>query len=132
MVTIRFHIPRKAGTIKAVNVDFMSVFQVKFKVRYPAHVSHNIAEGLRGERHGLCSTLPSVLLSLVPISCCLNAPVLLQSTEMERAKEGGGSSRGGGERGADEEGVKCLCMWRDKVEGMSARKPKRNAQRVKV
>ena len=77
--------------------------------------------GLRGENHRLPSTFPSVLLSLVPISRCLNAPVLLQSTEMERAKEGGGGGGGGGggdggvgaagwrERGADEEGVKCSC-----------------------
>lgn len=40
---------------------------------------------------------PPFLLSLVPISCCLNAPLLLQNTEMERAKEGG--SGGGRWRG---------------------------------
>lgn len=35
-----------------------------------------------------------------------------------------------GGRGADEEGVKCLCTY--KVESVSARKPKTNIQRIKV
>lgn len=95
----RFHIPGEAWKIKALNMDFMCISHMKLKVRcwrYPAHVSSTCL-GLRGEHHRLLSILPSILLSLVPISCCLNAPVLLQSTEMERAKEGGGG--GGGERG---------------------------------
>lgn len=45
------------------------------------------------------------------------------------ASQGGRRRRWGG-RGADEEGVKCLCTY--KVESVSARKPKTNIQRIKV
>jgi len=45
---------------------------------------------------------------------------------MERAKEARG------ERGAEDWEVKCLCVTRDKVESVQARKNKTNIQRVNV